>query len=73
MVLIADDDPATRRLVSATLASDQYSVLQAADGQEAWRLIREHHPAVAILDWQMPVYTDWNLPMSSRATLRSGT
>jgi CheY-like chemotaxis protein len=61
MVLIADDDPATRRLVSATLASSQYSVLQAADGQEAWRLIREHHPAVAILDWQMPVYTGLEL------------
>jgi DNA-binding response OmpR family regulator len=61
MVLIADDDPATRRLVSATLASNQYSVLQAADGQEAWRLIREHHPAVAILDWQMPVYTGLEL------------
>ena len=40
--------------MSATLASNQYSVLQAADGQEAWRLIRQHHPAVAILDWQMP-------------------
>jgi DNA-binding response OmpR family regulator len=61
MVLIADDDPATRRLVSATLASNQYSVLQAADGQEAWRLIRQHHPAVAILDWQMPVYTGLEL------------
>jgi CheY-like chemotaxis protein len=61
VVLIADDDPATRRLVSATLASDQYSVLEAADGEEAWRLIREHHPAVAILDWQMPVYTGLEL------------
>jgi DNA-binding response OmpR family regulator len=61
MVLIADDDPASRRLVSMTLASDQYSVLQAADGEEAWRLIRQHHPAVAILDWQMPVYTGLEL------------
>jgi CheY-like chemotaxis protein len=54
IVLIADDDAAMRLLVSATLASDQYSVLQAADGDEAWRLIRQHHPAVAILDWEMP-------------------
>jgi DNA-binding response OmpR family regulator len=61
MVLIADDDPATRRLVSATLTSDQYSVLEAADGEEAWRLIRQHHPSVAILDWQMPVYTGLEL------------
>ncbi len=60
-VLIADDDPAMRRLLAATLDSDQFSVLQAADGEEAWRLIREHHPAVAILDWQMPVYNGLEL------------
>jgi DNA-binding response OmpR family regulator len=61
MVLIADDDPAMRRLLAATLDSDQFSVLQAADGEEAWRLIREHHPAVAILDWQMPIYNGLEL------------
>jgi DNA-binding response OmpR family regulator len=61
MVLIADDDAATRRLVSLTLASDRYRVLEAADGKEAWRLIRDHHPAVAILDWQMPVYSGLEL------------
>jgi DNA-binding response OmpR family regulator len=59
--LIAADDPSIRLLVSATLASDQYIVIQAADGEEAWRLIREHHPAVAILDWEMPVYTGLEL------------
>ncbi len=56
LVLIADDDPVMRLLVSATLTSDKYSVLEAADGKEAWRLIREHHPAVVILDWEMPGY-----------------
>jgi CheY-like chemotaxis protein len=56
IVLIADDDPTIRLLVSATLTSDKFSVLEAADGEEAWRLIREHHPAVAILDWEMPGY-----------------
>jgi DNA-binding response OmpR family regulator len=61
VVLIADDDPATRRLVGAVLASDQYTVIEAADGEEAWRLIREHRPEIAILDWQMPVYTGLEL------------
>src|SRR5437764_731274 len=56
IVVIADDDPITRLLVSATLTSDRYSVVEAADGEEAWRLIRQHHPAVAILDWEMPGY-----------------
>jgi len=61
VVVIADDDAAMRHLISVTLASDRYRVLQAADGEEAWRLIREHHPAVAILDWQMPVYNGLEL------------
>jgi len=56
IVLIADEDQTIRLLVSATLVSDQYSVLEAADGEEAWRLIRQYHPAVAILDWEMPGY-----------------
>ncbi len=55
-MLIAAADAAIRLLVSATLTSDQYSVLEAADGEEAWRLIRQHHPVVAILDWEMPGY-----------------
>jgi DNA-binding response OmpR family regulator len=61
VVLIADDNPAMRLLVSATVASDQYTVIEAADGEEAWRLIREHDPAVAILDWQMPIYSGLEL------------
>lgn len=61
LILIADDDPAIRLLVSATLTSDQNSVLEAADGQEAWRLIRARHPAVVILDWEMPVYNGLEL------------
>jgi CheY-like chemotaxis protein len=61
VILIADDDPATRRLVHAILASDEYTVIEAADGEEAWSLIREHRPTIAILDWQMPVYTGLEL------------
>src|SRR5713101_987497 len=61
LILVADDDSTVRLLVSATVASDQCSVLEAADGEQAWRLIREHHPAVAILDWDMPVYSGLEL------------
>ena len=43
-----------RLLVNATIASDQYAVIEAADGDEAWQLLVEHEPAVALLDVQMP-------------------
>ena len=43
-----------RLLVRATIESDQYQVLEAADGDEAWTLIRQHKPSVVLLDVQMP-------------------
>jgi CheY-like chemotaxis protein len=53
-VLIADDEPSMRLLVRATIESDQYQVLEAADGDEAWAMISEHKPSVVLLDVQMP-------------------
>jgi CheY-like chemotaxis protein len=53
-VLIADDEPSMRLLVRATIESDQYDVLEAADGDEAWALITKHKPSVVLLDVQMP-------------------
>jgi CheY-like chemotaxis protein len=38
-VLIAEDDPVSRRLLEATLAKWGYEVVTAADGTEAWRAL----------------------------------
>ena len=43
-LLIADDEPGIRRLVRMTLQSDDYEILEAADGEEAVKLAREHKP-----------------------------
>jgi CheY-like chemotaxis protein len=43
-----------RLLVRATIESDQYEVLEACDGDEAWAMIKEHRPSVVLLDVQMP-------------------
>jgi CheY-like chemotaxis protein len=53
-VLIADDEPSMRLLVRATIESDQYQVMEACDGDEAWALIKQHKPSVVLLDVQMP-------------------
>jgi CheY-like chemotaxis protein len=53
-VLIADDEPHLRQLVRVTIASNQYEVLEAEDGDEAWALIQQHRPALVILDVKMP-------------------
>jgi CheY-like chemotaxis protein len=53
-VLIADDQPSLRLLVSATLASDELDIMEAADGDEAWEMIESQRPDLALLDIQMP-------------------
>ncbi len=54
-VLIAEDEPATRRLLEATLRRWGYSVRVACDGTEAWQALEpEGGPRLAILDGQMP-------------------
>jgi len=53
-VVIADDEPSLRILVRATIGTDDYNVVEACDGDEAWSLIQEHRPPVVILDVGMP-------------------
>lgn len=69
-VLIADDEPSLRLLVSVTIRSDEYTVLQAEDGDEAWKLIQEHRPSVALLDVQMPGQTGLDLTRAIKADPR---
>jgi DNA-binding response OmpR family regulator len=53
-VLLADDDPSLLRLISTTLGSDDFDLLQAGDGQEALELARREHPDLILLDINMP-------------------
>jgi len=54
-VLIADDDPLSRRMLEAFLAKSGYRVVTAVDGVDALRILSaEDSPPLAILDWMMP-------------------
>jgi two-component system phosphate regulon response regulator PhoB len=53
-VLIADDESSMRLLVHTTIESDSYQVIEAANGDEAWALIKRHKPSLVLLDVQMP-------------------
>jgi CheY-like chemotaxis protein len=53
-VVIADDEPSMRLLVHATIESDDYTVVEAVDGTQAWAMIQEHKPSLVLLDVQMP-------------------
>jgi CheY-like chemotaxis protein len=66
-ILIADDQPAIRTLVTLAVASERVTVLQAADGSEAWQLIQRHRPALVLLDVQMPGRDGYDLARAIRA------
>jgi two-component system cell cycle response regulator len=54
-ILIADDDPISRRLVQASIAAAGYEVVVAVDGLEALaQLEKRDSPRLAVLDWMMP-------------------
>lgn len=53
-VLIADDDPRLRALLTWTLEKGQYRVVAAVDGLNALELAREHKPDLFVLDVGMP-------------------
>jgi CheY-like chemotaxis protein len=67
VVLVADDEPNLRLLVRATIESHDYAVIEAADGDEAWRLLKAHRPAMALLDIRMPGRTGLDLVRAIRA------
>jgi phosphoserine phosphatase RsbU/P len=54
-VLVADDEPVSRTVVTAMLRKAGYEVVLAADGAEALRALQSPDaPAMAIIDWMMP-------------------
>ncbi len=57
-ILIADDDPISRRVLARTLQQWEYEVIECADGLQAWTALKESGaPRIAILDWMMPGMT----------------
>jgi two-component system, NtrC family, response regulator AtoC len=53
-VLIVDDEPNLRKILSAQLTRDGYDALTAEDGEQGLHLLREHHIDLVITDLKMP-------------------
>jgi DNA-binding response OmpR family regulator len=54
-ILVADDDIVCRCHLEGSLSEWGYRVVCAADGEQAWAVLRaESTPTVVILDWMMP-------------------
>ena len=64
LVLVADDEPSMLELVARhlrTMNDPKLEVIQASDGEEAWRLAREHLPDLVVLDVMMPGMSGWEV------------
>ena len=53
-VLVVDDEPAMRLLVTSVLKDEGHAVTAAASGEEALQLVGKHHYHVVITDLKMP-------------------
>lgn len=53
-ILVVDDDRGFRELLSEELESVGHTVLEAADGQQAWEILNQEPARLVITDWMMP-------------------
>ena len=54
LILVVDDQAEFREIFSVELAAKGYKVATAASGEEGLTMARELHPAIMLLDVQMP-------------------
>jgi CheY-like chemotaxis protein len=58
-VMIVEDEPSIRGLLSLTLESERYHVETAQDGYEALTKIQESQPDLIVLDLMLPKLDGW--------------
>ena len=60
-ILVIDDDPAARELVTSTLKREEYTTITAPDGQAGLRAMYENKPDLIVLDIKMPTMDGWTV------------
>jgi two-component system cell cycle response regulator len=67
-VLLADDDPVSRRMLQSWLSKWNFEVTAVEDGLQAWQALQENEaPSLIILDWMMPGFSGVELCRKLRA------
>ncbi|HVU67207.1 MAG TPA: response regulator [Ktedonobacteraceae bacterium] len=66
-ILVVDDSPSVRRVVSNMLRQHQWEVQTARDGVEALEMITQEAPAAVLLDIEMPRMDGYELMATVRA------
>ena len=71
-ILIAEDDPVSRRLLESYLTRWGHEVAVTEDGAEAWRAFEAQHFPIVISDWVMPEVDGLELIRRVRSHPRPG-
>lgn len=53
-VLVVEDEPAQREVLSYNLSAEGFRVVQAENGEEGLILVDEENPDIIVLDWMLP-------------------
>lgn len=69
-ILLVDDDPVLRAVVSAGLRMAKHEVVACEGGTKAWALLQKESFPVMITDWSMPDMNGIQLTQALRATPR---
>ncbi len=67
-ILVADDEAEIRNLLRLYLENENYQIIEAADGEEALRLLSLHHVDLCILDIMMPKVDGFHVLSEMRKT-----
>ncbi|MDC3076356.1 response regulator [Paracoccaceae bacterium] len=66
-ILVIDDDPTIRDLMTRHLEKNNFSVLQALDGAQGIKMAREYKPDAITLDILMPEMDGWSVLRTLKA------
>ena len=70
-ILLVDDSRVSREVLKVFLIGRNVTVLEAADGVEAIRVVHEHHPDLVVADLRMPRLDGFGLCEELRADVRT--
>jgi two-component system cell cycle response regulator DivK len=66
-VLVVDDSPDGREMLTEYLIFRGFEVVAVADGESALARVRDRHPALILMDLQMPGLSGWDATRQLKA------
>ncbi|KAB8142665.1 response regulator [Chloroflexia bacterium SDU3-3] len=69
-ILVVDDDPTIREVVTVVLQEEGFHVIAAHNGIEALKVVERLQPGLVLLDMNMPLMNGWEFAEAYRRTSR---